>query len=98
MAAGQSILLLVASLLIGGAKPKSASRDYAAEPPAKRRGMKRASIPLRPATAEALLLLALVPLHAGRSDKSEIAYKAGQYPEAEQKYQAPWPRLRTGTT
>lgn len=85
---GASILLLIASMLIGE-RSRSSAENFPTEPPAKRRGLKRAPVPLRQkAATAALLALALVPLHAAPADKAERAYKAGQYPQAEQNYQS----------
>ncbi len=84
---GLSILMLVASMLIG---ERSRSRDEAPLPPPRRHGLPSAkSRPASAAVAALLLLLAAAPaLRASTGDQAEREYKAGDYPQAEQNYQS----------
>jgi len=83
---GLSILLLVASMLLGE-RSRSRGGEDAVLPPPRRHASRTA--PGRPAAAVAALLLlaALPPLRAASSDQAEREYKSGDYPEAEQNYQ-----------
>jgi Ca-activated chloride channel family protein len=81
-----SILLLVASMLIG---ERSRSREESPLPPPRRRGLPPAKARPAAATVATLLLLVAGPaLRASTGDQAEREYKAGDYPQAEQHYQS----------
>jgi Ca-activated chloride channel family protein len=84
---GLSILLLVASMLLGERR-RSRGDEMAPLPPARRRGIRpKAASRATVTTAALLLLMALPQARASTADNAERDYKSGQYPEAEQNYQ-----------
>ena len=86
---GLSILLLVASMLIGE-RNRPTPEESAPVPPPRKHGLppvQRSVAGAAAVTMLALLLAAGMPLRAATSDQAERDYKSQKYSEAEQNYQ-----------
>jgi Ca-activated chloride channel homolog len=87
---GLSILLLIASMLMGE-RIRATPEESAPVSPPRKHGLpppQRPVVAAAAGTALALLLTINLPVRAATSDQAERDYKSAKYPEAEQNYQS----------